>query len=226
MNNRKWMCRCGVALGAAAVLLTAGGCAVAALAGGMAESYRRTGHTAIAAEYTGLEGKTFAVIATTSRAVETEHIGLLPEIVTRIDERLADPVNRVGAAGHRPAQQMISLMYNYPQWKAMSRQDLAEQLDVDMLIVVELYEFRLQELGNRYVYDGLATGSVEVIERGSALGEVPVFSREVAVRFPDQTGVSVFEMNERLVASVLLKRFIDRASWVFYEHDEPNEIEY
>lgn len=198
-------------------------CVVGALVGGMAESARRTGKTTISAEYTGLQDKSFAVVCVADRAVQAEEPGLVARIVTRVNERLA---LNAGASHFIRSDDLLATLYNAPQWSAMSPGDVAEMLGVERLVWIEVLEYRLHEPGNRHVWDGVLLASVRVYESDSGLPNDPMFERQILVRFPDSSGYLEEEIPAAAVSTELSNRLVNRAAWLFYEHDEPNTIPY
>lgn len=194
------------------------------LVGAMAAQYERTGSHKVEAAYDGLAGASFAVLASTGRVIESEHPGLGEQIITRLTQRLEE---RARASGRVPADQIVRYSYRHPSWAARPAQELMGDLGgVDRLIVVDITEYRLHEPGNSWEWSGSATGSVSVFDRASPVPESPVFERLVNVRFPVQTGMGPDQMAQSVVTSELLRRFVERSAWLFYEHEEPNVIEY
>jgi hypothetical protein len=202
-------------------LMTTGGCAVV---GGMAAAYEETSTRTVPAEYVGLEGKSFAVIVGADRSLQSEHPGLVEGLTKRLTERLAEPSNLPRAGGFVPAEQVLKFQYDNPGWEARPRAELIDSLaKVDRLVYIDLLDFRLHEPGNPHVWDGIASGTVSVFASGS---DSPVFQRSVSVPFPGKVGMNPNDLNRTAVASGLLVRFVDRASWLFYTHEEPYRPEY
>lgn len=212
----------GRSLGAALMLAGSACCAGCAMVGMMAASAERQGSTTFQPEYSGLEGRTYAVVAIAQRSVQSEFPALQPSLIQRIDARLAA---ESGASGHVPGDQVTGFLANNPQWVAWPRSRLADELEVDRLVFIEVNEFRTNEPGNEYLWDGLAWVSVSVIERGGNT-DAEAFRKEIRVKFPDQSGVGPDLIDKQGVASALLKRAVDRVCWLFYTHDEPNAITY
>ncbi|HZW09137.1 MAG TPA: hypothetical protein VFF69_04470 [Phycisphaerales bacterium] len=200
--------------------LGAAGCAVA---GAMASSAERHGSKTHHAEFTELEGHTYAVVALVDRAVQAEYPALQPSLIQRIDQRIAENVN---ATGHVLGDHVTEYLANNPQWVTWPRGRLAEELNVDRIVFVEVNEFRTNEAGNEYVWDGLGWATVSVIERGAAASDAEVFRKDIRVRFPDDEGIGPDQVSKQGIASTLLKRLVDRASWLFYTHEEPNALTY
>ncbi len=196
---------------------------IPAMIGGMAESHRRTGSTTIPAEYGGLSEKTFAVVCTASRAIEAEHPGITARINQRINDRLIQNANGSAAI---PSSDLLMVLYNTPQWPAMTRSDIAKLLGVQRLVVIEIVEYRLNEPGNQYVWDGGVAGIVSVYESDSALPDDPIYEKAISITFPDSTGFMRTDIPEAAVTTELSNRFVNRAAWLFYDHEEPNVIPY
>ncbi|MEZ6165337.1 MAG: hypothetical protein R3B67_12990 [Phycisphaerales bacterium] len=199
------------------------GCIVGAAIGGMAESYKRTGSTEIEAEYEGLIGKSFAVVVSADRVIEGNNPGISARINQRVNDRI---IQNAGAAFAIPSADLLTVLYNTPQWPAMTRGEVAEMLGVERLVVVELVEYRLNEPGNKYIWDGSASCVVSVYESDSPFPDDPVFEKAIRVSFPDTSGLMRTEIPEAAVNTELANRITNRISWLFYTHEESNVIPY
>jgi hypothetical protein len=204
-----------------AMAASVGGCAIVGFSGAMIDSYRRHSTRTVEAEYHGLEGKQWAVVVTANRIIQADHPQVVPFLNARITERLLEQQELIGATGFVPAENVLSFIYENPRWIAMPRGELARSLGVERLIFVELLEYRLNDPGNQYLWDGLATGTVGVIEADSPMADEYTFERAIRVSFPDQSAMGPGDMSTQMVATVLAMRFVDRATWLFYKHEEP-----
>lgn len=193
------------------------------MAGMMVESYKRTGTRTVEAEYVGLQGHSFAVVIAADRVIQTNAQDLIPQLTNSITERL-----RVesGAVGYVPGPVVLQFQYANPGWSAMTYSELAYHFGVDRLVYIDLFEHRLYETGNSYLWDGLMAGTVGIVEADSPFPDEFAFSRDIAVRFPDGTGFSPDDYSALQVDTVLRMRFLDRATWAFYEHEEPYYPDY
>ncbi len=208
------------ALGALAAW-SAGGCQ---LVGGAVENYRRESTRAVAAEYEGLKGKSFAVVTIVDRVTQAE----FPLVAERITARVtANLVEHAGAASYLPAERVIAYLGDHPGWQARPWSELAKELGgAERLVIIELSEYRLHEPGDAYLWKGIAAGTVSVVEADDASPDTPAFRRAVRVEFPKQEGRTQSDMSGSVVNSELSRRFIERVSWTFYEHQEPYYPEY
>ncbi|TVQ30408.1 MAG: hypothetical protein EA376_13165 [Phycisphaeraceae bacterium] len=217
-TGRLWWCLIGAA--ALALGLAAPGCQ---LAGGMLASYERTGSHSVKAEYTGLEGKRFAVLVAADRMIQANHPQLVAQVTTAVTARL---VTEIEHGGFVPPQAILQFQYDRPRWTAMGYSDLAAELGVERLVFVDLYEFRLNEPGNMYLWDGLAAAMVGVVETDGFMADEFIYTKEISVGFPDGQGFGPQEFTAPQISAVLRSRLVDRASWLFYDHKEPNDKKY
>ncbi len=209
-------------VGPLAATLALGGCAIGALVGGMAQSYKKSSTHTVKPETKVLDGKSFAVLVNTDRSIEEAAPGISATLLSRITEILANPQNDAGATGVVPPAMVIQYTYDHPGWRAKSMEDLAKDLGgAQRLVFVELTEFRTTEPGNKYLYDGVAAGSVSVVEADSKLADYYTFERSILVKFPDEQGHRPEEIPEAGVRTELMRRFVDRVTWPFITHQEP-----
>ncbi len=201
--------------------MTMGGCAVGQLIGGMAASAEREGSKTVKPKYTGLVGKNFGVIVSADRSVQADFPSLVTIVTAEMTRRIAENAD---AAGMLPADEVLRFQSVKPGWVARPLDDLAKDLEVERLVYVDIQNFALTEPGNPYLYAGVASGTVNVIEVDSPTPSVFAFTEAVRVAFPDQTGVSEQQMPRDVVFRELARRFIERSAWTFYEHEEPNII--
>ena len=208
-----------------ATALVASGCNLFGIVGVMARTFERTGSTIIAAEYEGLRDNSFAVVVFADRSIQGVHPQLVTRVSQLVTQRLANTQN-TGASGFVPAPLILEFQLTTPSWTSWTYDQLAEEFGVDRLIVVDIFEFRLNQPGNQYVWDGLASARIGVVESESALPDDFVYSKQIRVGYPDGQGYSRDDFTREHVYGFLERRLVDRLSWLFYEHEEANAIEY
>ncbi len=203
-----------------------GGCQ---LVGGMAASYQETASHTVNATYRGLEGKSFAVLVSADRTIQGEHPGLVEFVATKMVERLSPASNVPRAGGFVTAADSVSYMARTPGWAAKPMLELGKDLGgVERLILVEIGEYRLTEPGNIYEWNGAAAANVSVFEldAGEAKSEMAALDRTITVTFPDKKSMTPADISQQVVTSALAGRIIDRASWLFYDHEEKIKMPY
>uniref|UniRef100_A0A0C1R7F5 Lipoprotein n=1 Tax=Tolypothrix bouteillei VB521301 TaxID=1479485 RepID=A0A0C1R7F5_9CYAN len=211
----------------AGLVLTLGGCnIVGGLAGGMAASYERTGTRVVEAEYTRLAGEEWAVIVSADLGIQGEYPDLTLYLTAQVTKRLAENNQTIAAKGYVPADRLLTHLYDNPRWVTKPRGELAKSLGVTRLVWIEVLDYRLNDPGNQYLWAGEASGTVSVIEADSPAPDEAAYSKSIRVRFPDSKGITQAELTREAVMTALAQRFVDRASWLLYTHEEPNAIKY
>jgi hypothetical protein len=211
----------GVAAGAAVVCVgMQSGCQIAGYAAAVAHE---AGSTKVYAQYEGLRGHDYVVIVNMDQSLRATEPRLAAVLTNSITRQLGSP--EVGATGAVPGPRVLQFMYENPSWPSWSYQRLAEEFTVSRVVVIDLYEYRLYEPGNRYIWNGRAAARVGVYE--AELGsEEFAFTDDVQVPFPDETGVTTRERSKGNVESNLQARLVTRIAWLMFDHEEPNVITY
>ncbi|MGP1272633.1 MAG: hypothetical protein ACTS22_04815 [Phycisphaerales bacterium] len=199
------------------------GCEIIAFPFFIAKEIDKQGSHIEPAQYTGLEGRSVAVLVSADRSVQANFPGVVPEISVSLAERIREHVD---ITGYVPGRVMLAFQYENPSWSALAYGELAEKLGVERLVVVDLREFRLNDPGNRYLYDGVADAAIGVVEADGPYPDDIAYELFVNVTFPDAGGFGPEDFTSQQVMSVLMKRFLDRASWPFYDAEVPNDINY
>ena len=214
----------GLALGLGAAVLCVGaggsGCEFISF---MAASAEREGSHDVEAKYKGLTDKTFAVVVTADRSLQTDHPELVITLTREISRRLAE---NAGASGIYPADEVLAYQYRYPNWITKTSEELAKEFGVERLVTVDLSDYRLTDPGNPYIWAGEAIGTVSITEMDGPTPNLYAFREAVRVGFPDETGVSPLEIPRDTVKLALTSRFVQRTTWMFFDHEEKNVIEY
>jgi hypothetical protein len=197
-----------------------GGCQFAAI---VATGVHESGSKQVPAKYKGLKDKSFGVIVAADRAIQSDHPGVVAVITAEVTRRVAKDA---GASGVIPPEDVLRFQGSRPGWVAMTARDVAKELGVERLIYIDLNEYSLTDPGNPYVWNGVASGIVGVVETDSPYIEEFVFRESVQVKFPDKENTGALDMPGDTVELEILRRFVNRCSWMFFDHEEPNIIEY
>ncbi len=205
----------------AATVVFSGGCNIFGFFGAMEESRRRNSTKTIKAEYTGLKGKNWAVVVVADRSIQAELPDIVPWMTGKMCDRLTKEQPNIIAKGMAPANRVLRYQYDHPSWVTKPHGELAKELQVDRLIVIEIIEYRLNDPGNQYLWNGLASGTVGVVEADGSSPDEFAFHKSISVKFPDNDGFGPNDLDRAVVATALGQRFLDRASWLFYQHEEP-----
>ena len=199
------------------------GCNILGAGAAMMESARRATPVTVEAEYVGLTGKSFAVMVTADQVIQAEYPEIVSKVALDATKRLTENANATGVV---PAEVVLQFQFQNPRWSMRSPSEIAKQLGCDRLIIIDIRDYRLTDPGNKWLWKGRAMGVVSVYEADSALPDDAVFRKTVDVSFPDVDGQGPAEIPRIGVSSVLVSRFIDRATWLFYTHEEKYDPDY
>jgi hypothetical protein len=213
------------ALGAAwllgAMVLACQGCT---LAGYVATTLERTGSHEVNAEYEGLADKRVAVVLAADKIIQANYPRLVAELSNSIAVRLAAE-SKIPMKMTPPAV-VLKHQLDHPRWAAKAYDELGAALSAERLIIIDLYEFRLNEPGNQWVWSGIAAARVGVVEVDGPVPEEFVYTQDVAVDFPDVEGAGPEQYSAQQISAVLRKRLVDRIIWLFFKHEEKNVMDY
>jgi hypothetical protein len=195
-----------------------GGCVLFGLAGAMGQSFEYQKLIEVYAKYDGIENKKVAVLIEADLTVLFEHPALVPAVTSGVSARIARDVP--GAQVVRP-DRIIAWQYSTPQWAALPMGDVAEQLGVDRIIYINIYEYRLHPPGNSWLWEGKAAAEVHVYEADSFDPDAFVESFDVQSEFPGITGLGRESATEQQIEQGVLGQFIRNLAWLFHFHQEP-----
>ncbi|HVZ94339.1 MAG TPA: hypothetical protein VG797_07505 [Phycisphaerales bacterium] len=202
------------------------GCWIPLAIGGMVESYKKDSTHSVEGEYTGLRGKTYAILVMTDRII----LGNFPTIIGRFaaqaTDRLTSENAKIGATGAVPAAWVMEFQLANPAWTSWTYDRIMDELGVERLVVIDITEYRLQEPGNSYLWDGVTSARVGVVEKEASIPGEFDFKKDVRVAFPNKKGIGPQDMSREVVQGQLDRRLLDRVTWLFYEHQEPYYPEY
>lgn len=198
-------------------LLSLSGCMVPAVVGGIGSIVEKSKKLDVPAQYDGLEGKTVAVLASADHSVLMEHAAIAGNIAANIALRIAQNVDQVSVLGPGEVEEW---KYRTPRWQTLAPGEIAKELGVERLVVIDLYEYRLNPLGNSFLWDGMAGANINVAEVDSLSPDEYVFTSAVAVRFPDVEGLGRNQATATQVNTGLALKFVQQTSWLFYRHIE------
>lgn len=209
--------RTGLGLLMGVSLFAAAGCEIPYLIGGIAQNIERDKKIEVPAEYDGLENRTVAILIQADMATLYEHPMVPANIAFNVASRIQSNVAGVRVRDPRLVSQW---QYQTPGWSTLPLGDLATELDVERVVVVDLYEFRLNPPGNRWVWDGVCAATVGIVERESLDPDQFAVTYNVVAKYPPFEGLGRDSASEGQIQTGVLYRFVERCSWLFYTHIE------
>jgi len=194
------------------------GCAAFKLAGAMGQSFEYQKKIEVLPQYDGLKNKSVAVVVVTDMATRYEYGDLTSNVLGGVSGRLAQNVPGVTVLDPR---YVLQWQYRTPQWEAMAYGEIAAELNVERVVYVDIYEYRLNPPGNRWQWEGVAAATIGVIERDSYDPDMFVETFNIETRFPDIRGLDRDSATASQIESGLLSKFVKETAWLFHKHVEP-----
>jgi len=217
--RHRWM---AARLGALALVVpavtTLAGCVAFELAGALQQNAEYQKLIEVPAVYDDLEGRTIAVVVDTDLATRHQFPTLVPSLSQGIALQLQKHVE--GTRFVHP-QDVQKWQYRTPQWNALPPGEIAEQLGVERVVYIDVYEFRLNPPGNSWQWEGVAAANVGVVEQDGILTDVFADEYQVSATFPNVSYVTREAATAGQISYGLLDTFIDRIAYLFYTHLEP-----
>lgn len=210
--------QCFVCLVIIAVIAALGSCQAIMLGGVLAQEAEYAKKIEVLPKYEGLEHKTVAILVDADPATLYEHPSVANTIAVGLWNYLR---TNVPTATLLPQNAVIDWQYRTPQWHGMPYSQITDDLNVDRVLIVDIFEYRLHPPGNSWEWEGLCSGNIGVVERGGLDPDSFAEQFDVSIRFPDKTGYGKESLSENFVDTILINRFIIKTAWLFYKHIEP-----
>jgi len=203
--------------------LTMSGCAIGKLVGGMMQNEEYQTLKETHAVYDGLENKRVAVLVDVDMVTLYEHPAIALSLAANVARRIA--TNVPGVTVISPAL-VSEWQFRTPQWNTVPYGEITERLNVDRIVHIDIYEFRLHPPGNQWLWEGVCSANVGIIERDGFDPDNYADMFNVSVAFPDMSGVTRENASARGIKQGLLTLFTRKTSWLFFTHLEPKHPKY
>jgi hypothetical protein len=209
-----------LALGGAilSTLLSTSGCMIPGIIGAVGNEIERNKKLEVLAQYDGLENRTVAIVVHADASTLYEYPQVVVNVAANVGFRIQREVEGVSVLA--PAT-VIQWQYATPAWSTLPYGDIADELGVDRVVFIDIYEFRLNPPGNQYMWEGVAAGTVGVIERESADRDMFAASFDVRTQFPLATEPIPREAaTAQAMLQGVMTKFVQKSAWLFYTHLE------
>jgi len=206
------------ALLAACFLLSIPGCVAAGLFSAMAQAHEDQKLIEVLPRYTDLEGQSVAVLVDAGLDILYDHPNVIIAITGGVAARIGANVPNTRIL--RP-DEIIAWQWRTPEWNAMPYGQMAETLGVDRVVFIDLHEYRLNPPGNRWLWEGVCSATVGIIERDNADPDSFVDTFLVRGEFPTVAGVDRGSASANQIETGVLSEFIKETAWLFYRHERP-----
>ena len=200
-----------------AICTVFGGCAAALLVGAMAQSAEYEKQIEVLAQYKDLDNKSIAILVDVDSMTLYEHPNVAYTIAMGVWAGLRQNVPQARLV---PQQYVVEWQYRTPMWQSMPYSEICEELNVDRLIVIQVYEYRLNPPGNSYEWEGVCAATVGIVERDGIDPDSFAIQMETGEHYPRDKGYTKDMLTRQVVETALLNLFIRETAWLFFDHIE------
>ena len=102
----------------------------------------------------------------------------------------------------------------------MPHSDIIDELGVDRLVWIEIYEFRLHPPGNRWIWEGMATANVGIVEADGYDPDSFSEQWDISEEFPKIKQLGRESATQQSIETGLMAVFVRKIAWLFYDHIE------
>lgn len=206
-----------VALAALATLGVLQGCQIFGVASVIGQNIEREKKIEVLAEYDGLRNQTVAVLVQTDMATLYQFPSVVADIAVNLSRRIQ--MNVEGAQVLNPAA-VLDWTYHQPGWEMMPYGEVCEELGVDRVVWIDVFEFRLNPPGNRWQWEGVAGASIGIVEADGFDADAFSENYDISSEFPKIPELGRESSTEEKIKTGLLATFVQQAGWLFYDHIE------
>lgn len=194
------------------------GCVLAKAVGGALQNEEYQKKIEVLPKYNDLSGQRVAVLVDADLGTLYDYPDLIAQITGGVSVRISAHVPNVEMLN---PDSVMRWQYKTPMWNAMPYGDIAKSLKADRVIYIDVYEYRLNPPGNRYLWEGVCAANIHIIERDFLDPDMFADSFEVTAEFPTISHVDRNSATQQAIETGVLYSFVQRVSWLFYTHLEP-----
>ena len=169
----------------------------------------------VKAQYLGLAGQRVAVMTSADPHLLNQYPKAPLLLNSAITARIAKHVPGVTTT---IPDKIDAFQTQNPYWANMRYGELAEKLGVDKVVLIDLIEYQTHEPGNAYIWQGLVTANIGVIDAHARDPDNFVFQNTVRARYPQDSDIGLFNSDNDTIQLGLVFLFAQQGGGLFYDH--------
>jgi hypothetical protein len=169
----------------------------------------------VPAEYLGLAGQRVAVMVAADGRTLSEYRDAPLRLSQAVTSRIAEHVPGIRTT---VPDEVIRFQEANPYWMNLRYGELAEKMGVDKVVLIDLVEYRTHEPGNAYLWQGIITANIGVIDAHAQDPDNFVYYSTVQAHFPRDNGVGVVDADNESIQLGMIILFSQTAGGLFYDH--------
>lgn len=166
--------------------------------------------TNVDAEYAGLEEKRVAVVCRQLASLQYRNSNVPRDLATQIGNRLSSNVKKITVID----QEQVAQWTDENQWEEFT--EIGKALDVDMVVGIELVDFRLHQ--GQTLYQGRANVEIKVYDLKDN-GKLVFAKTPKPSVYPPNAAVPTSEKQEAQFRREYVSVLADEVARHFYDHD-------
>ena len=174
----------------------------------------------VTAEYRGMDNQRVAVLVDAAPETLYHYPLCQVEVASALSERIKAHVPGVSVAD---AKQVAEFQRRNAYWNTATYSELAEHLDVNRLVLVDLQEYRSHEPGDRTVWQGVISADVRVAETDGPNPDDAAYGTVVEAHYPPSESVGMLDADDKTIRLATLDLFAWSVVNRFHDHEEQSQ---
>lgn len=196
------------------MILSLGGCAMFGWAAHVVAG--SSSGVEVEGEYLGLADTTVAVVVAADDRTLYRH-PQVPQLLSRyVGGRISENMTSVTLID--PGQ-IAEFQQQNPHWSTLDYGELMNRLQVQRLVVIDIFTYSLHDPENKHVWRGVVAANVNVAESDAANPNTFAYMNTIRAQYP-ASPVPFLDSDERTIQHGLLQLFSRRTADLFYRHKE------
>ena len=167
-------------------------------------------------DYLGLADNAIAVVVTADERTLYRY-PQTPQLLARyVGGQISE--NLASATLIDPGQ-IAEFQQQNPHWITLGYGELMNRLQVQRLVVIDVFAYSLHDPENKHVWRGVVAANINVAESDAANPDTFAYMNTVRARYPERP-VPLLDSDEQTIQHGLLQLFSQRTAGLFYRHKE------
>jgi hypothetical protein len=169
----------------------------------------------VTAEYLGLADQRVAVMVAADSHMLYQYPSAPDNVCRAVTAAIAK--NVPGVTTTIP-DEVTAFQQANPYWINMRYGKLAEHLNVDKIVLIDLIEYQTHEPGNAHIWQGLITANIGVIDAGAQDPDNFVYQNTVGAKFPEESTIGLIDSDDETIELGMVFLFTRKGAGLFYDH--------
>ena len=169
------------------------------------------------AQYTGLTGKTVAIVISADDQTLFNYPGAVLAISRAIGTKLTADIPGIKIIN---PEQIVQFQRTNPYWNTLPYNMLITKLHTERLLMIDLVQYNTHEPGNKHVWRGVAVANVGVAEAEAKDPDNLAYSQTVRASFPENQPVGVLDSDDQTIQLGLVRNLAGVVINLFIDHQE------